>query len=340
MAQEFDDIDEIDLRLINALQLAPRAAWTQLAGALELDAVTLARRWNRLATAGNAWITVSPSTSVFGQLCTAFLEIRCRPDRGAAVADALLDHTLAVTVERSSGDDDLLVTAGAPDLAAMSRFALDVVAAIDGVESVRTRLVTQWFTEGGRWRLNALGPEERSALPAVRRSGGGAGAPAMSGADRALLRLLSRDGRMSFTDLAAGLGASAPGVRRRLDRLLQLELVTMRCEFARPLAGYAVLATFWGRVPPARLDDIGRRLSREPEVRNCFALHGPDNLVAQVWLRSVGDLGAFEQRLADGYPDLDIRDRSVVLRLHKLLGHVLDERGRRIRSVVPDVWGE
>ncbi|MFF0814453.1 hypothetical protein ACFYVR_04735 [Rhodococcus sp. NPDC003318] len=61
--------------------------------------------------------------------------------------------------------------------------------------------------------------------------------------------------------------------------------------------------------------------------------------MAQVWLRSVGDLGAFEQRLADGYPDLEVRDRSVVLRLHKLLGHVLGERGRRVRSVVPDVWG-
>ncbi|MGW5073782.1 Lrp/AsnC family transcriptional regulator [Rhodococcus sp. NPDC004095] len=340
MTQETDgSIDEADLRLINALQLAPRASWTQLAGALDLDPVTLARRWQRLAGAGNAWITVSPAASVFRQLCTAFLEIRCSPDRGTAVAEAMLDHTLAVTVERASGDDDLLVTAGAPDLAAMSRFALEFVAAVDGVESVRTRLITQWFTEGSRWRLNALGPEERSTLPAARRSGGGVGAPAMSQADRALLRMLSQDGRMSLTDLAAGVGISAPAARRRLDRLLQLELVTMRCEFARPLAGYAVLATFWGRVPPAGLEDTGRRLSREPEVRNCFALHGPNNLVAQVWLRSVGDLGAFEQRLADGYPDLEVRDRSVVLRLHKLLGHVLDERGRRVRSVVPDVWG-
>ena len=160
----------------------------------------------------------------------------------------------------------------------------------------------------------------------------------MSTEDRALLRVLSTDGRMSLTDLGAELGMSAPSARRRLDRLLQLELVTMRCEFARPLAGYAVLATFWGRVPPALVEDTGRRLSREPETRNCFAVHGPNNLVVQTWLRSVGDLGAFERRLADGYPDLEIRDRSVVLRLHKLLGHVLDVGGRRVRSIVPDVW--
>lgn len=337
--QETDtEIDEVDLRLINALQLAPRASWARLADALELDPVTLARRWQRLGASGNAWITVSPSTSVFRQVCTAFLEIRCRPDSGAAVAAALLEHTFAVTVERAGGDADLLVTAGAPDLAAMSRFTLGVVAAVDGVEAVRTRLITQWFTEGSRWRLDALAPDERSTLPAARRNIAAGGAAALTAADRALLRVLSGDGRMSLTDLAAELGISAPSVRRRLDRLLHLELVTMRCEFARPLAGYAVLATFWGRVPPARLDDTGRRLSREPETRNCFAVHGPNNLVVQVWLRSVGDLGVFERRLADSYPDLDVRDRSVVLRLHKLLGHVLDENGRRVRSVVPDVW--
>ncbi|MGW4480794.1 Lrp/AsnC family transcriptional regulator [Rhodococcus triatomae] len=339
MTQETDKIiDEVDLRLINALQLAPRASWAQLADALELDPVTLARRWSRLCAAGNAWITVSPSTRVFRQVCTAFLEIRCRPDRCESVAAALVEHTFAVTVEYAGGDADLLVTAGTPDLEGMSRFALDVVATIDGVESVRTRLITQWFTEGSRWRLNALGPGERSTLPSTRTPGGLSGASALSAPDRALLRALSRDGRRSWSELGAELGISAPSVRRRLDRLLHLELVTMRCEFARPLAGYAVLATFWGRVPPARIEDTGRRLSREPETRNCFAVHGPNNLVVQTWLRSVGDLGAFEQRLADSYPDLDIRDRSVVLRLHKLLGHVLDGRGRRVRSVVPDVW--
>lgn len=339
MTQEIDKgIDEVDLRLVNALQLAPRASWTRLADALELDPVTLARRWARLSDSGSAWITVSPSTSVFRQVCTAFLEIRCRPERGEAVAASLVEHTFAVTVERASGDADLLVTAGAPDLASMSRFALDVVATVDGVESVRTRLITQWFTEGSRWRLNALAPGERSTLPAPRAPGTFGGAPALSTEDRALLRVLSTDGRMSLTDLGAELGMSAPSARRRLDRLLQLELVTMRCEFARPLAGYAVLATFWGRVPPALVEDTGRRLSREPETRNCFAVHGPNNLVVQTWLRSVGDLGAFERRLADGYPDLEIRDRSVVLRLHKLLGHVLDAGGRRVRSIVPDVW--
>ncbi|CAN5344832.1 hypothetical protein BH09ACT9_BH09ACT9_40940 [soil metagenome] len=50
-------IDEIDLRIINALQLAPRSKWLSLAEPLELDAATLARRWNRLSESSLAWVT-------------------------------------------------------------------------------------------------------------------------------------------------------------------------------------------------------------------------------------------------------------------------------------------
>ncbi|MGW6376377.1 Lrp/AsnC family transcriptional regulator [Rhodococcus sp. NPDC055112] len=338
MQDNVDSIDEVDLRLINALQLSPRGSWSQLAGALELDPATLGRRWQRLTDKGNAWITVSPAAAVFPRMCTAFLEITCGPGRGGVVADGLAEHRQAVTVEQTAGDADLLVTAGAQDLAAMSRFALGVVGAMDGVASVRTRIITQWFTQGSKWRLDALAPGERSSLVEVSAGAPESGAPSMTAADRELLVVLARNGRMSFTDLGEELGIGAATARRRLDRLLQLELVTMRCEFARPLAGYAVLATFWGRVPPAELQATGRRLSREPEVRNCFAINGPNNLLVQVWLRSVADLTAFELRLATGYPIVDLRDRSVVLRLNKLLGHVLDPAGRRVRSVVPDVW--
>ncbi|MFC7741398.1 AsnC family transcriptional regulator [Nocardiopsis composta] len=54
---------EFDLSLINALQLTPRAAWSDLAPILDVDATTLARRWRRLEEAGLARITVFPVSS-------------------------------------------------------------------------------------------------------------------------------------------------------------------------------------------------------------------------------------------------------------------------------------
>ncbi|XGU21568.1 hypothetical protein ACETU7_05470 [Rhodococcus sp. 3Y1] len=78
-------------------------------------------------------------------------------------------------------------------------------------------------------------------------------------------------------------------------------------------------------------------LSRASEVRNCFAVVGPDNLVVQLWLHSPAELDAFETRLRKEIPGLCVTERSIVLYLRKLLGHVLDQQGRRTDTVAPDV---
>jgi DNA-binding IclR family transcriptional regulator len=48
------------MALINALQLRPRASWTELGRSLGVDPVTVARRWSRLAERGEAWVSFSP----------------------------------------------------------------------------------------------------------------------------------------------------------------------------------------------------------------------------------------------------------------------------------------
>lgn len=55
MTENLPPLSELDLALVNALQISPRAPWTELAKALDIDAATVARRWERLRTAGHAW---------------------------------------------------------------------------------------------------------------------------------------------------------------------------------------------------------------------------------------------------------------------------------------------
>ena len=51
------DVDELDLAVVNCLQLSPRASWTLVGEALDVDPVTVARRWQRLSSAGIAWVS-------------------------------------------------------------------------------------------------------------------------------------------------------------------------------------------------------------------------------------------------------------------------------------------
>ena len=332
-------IDEIDLRIINALQLAPRSTWLSLAGPLELDAATLARRWNRLSESSLAWVTVTPGPQVLGSIVTAIIEIDCSPALLDAVAARLTRSAHAVTIEASTGRADLLVTAGTADLASMSRFISEEVATIDGVSALRTSVITRWFTEGGRWRLNALAPAERGVLTTGdTRQAGRARTVGISEQDRKVLTMLAYDGRAPMRELADAIGVSPAACKRQVDRLTSSGLVALRCEFARPLAGLPVLATLWCRIEPELLDAAGRVLSRAPEVRNCFAVVGADNLVVQLWLHSPAELDAFEIRLRQEFPGLHVGERSIVLYLRKLLGHVLDQNGRRTSTIAPDVW--
>ncbi|WP_200886465.1 AsnC family protein [Rhodococcus sp. Chr-9] len=74
---------------------------------------------------------------------------------------------------------------------------------LPGVASIRTHVVSEWFTEGGAWRLNALGPGERGELMSgSRRVGERRGRTAISATDRAILSALAVDGRTPMRTLA------------------------------------------------------------------------------------------------------------------------------------------
>ncbi|EOM78499.1 Lrp/AsnC family transcriptional regulator [Rhodococcus rhodnii] len=329
-------IDEIDLRIINALQWEPRSTWLALARALGLDAATVARRWARLTEERLAWVTITPGPRVLDLISTALLEVDCAPSLHAAVADRLCSLPHAATVETLSSRASVLATVGAPSYAALVRI-VDEVRAIEGVHAVRTGVVTEWFAQGGDWRLDALAPDERDRTRAPARPRQQP-VPALTDEDRQVLAILARDGRTPMRALAASVGAAPQVLARRLDRLLSSDLIGMRCEFARPAAGFPILATLWCRVPAVDVAAAGRHAARLPEVRTCVAVVGADDLVVQLWLHAPSALADVETRLHSEHPALTVTDRAVDLRLHKLFGSLLDDGGRRTGTIAPDVW--
>ncbi|NUU25513.1 MAG: AsnC family transcriptional regulator, partial [Streptomycetaceae bacterium] len=241
-------VDELDLVLINALQLRPRATWTELAPILRVDAVTLARRWRRLVRDGCAWVTCYPRPGHLGAADGGLALIEVDVEHGAleTATAQLADDPYAVSVERLTGGRDLLLSVMTARVEDLLAYVQDRFSEVPGIAATRTHLVTRVYAEGGGWRLRSLDAAQRAALGPVPRER--AAASGYSPADPALIAALGEDGRASHTDLAAQTRTSTTTVARRLQRLLAADLIRLRCEVAQPLSGWPIRATLWLRV--------------------------------------------------------------------------------------------
>lgn len=335
--QDSPTLDETDLAVVHALQIAPRVAWTVVGQALDVSPVTVGRRWERLVEQGLAWVTAYPGPGLASRHVVAFVDVDCEPAGRQRVVETLVRDPRVATVEVIASGRDLMLTVFAADLVALSHFLLDELSQLRGVRGTRTQLGTGIYAHGAGWRLDALTPAQRDRI-----SRAGSAPPA--GADlpapvvRDLLRALGEDGRRSASELAEIVGASPSTVRRRLDRILRGRLLAFRCEVAGAISGWPVIATFWASVPPEDLEETARSLALLPGVRLCAAVTGASNLLITVWLRSLGESQRFEALLARRLPDLTLNDRAVSLRVAKRMGRLLDAAGRSAGVVPVDPW--
>ncbi|MEV4646561.1 Lrp/AsnC ligand binding domain-containing protein [Saccharopolyspora sp. NPDC049357] len=332
--QDSATVDEVDLALVNALQIRPRASWSLVGRVVGIDPVTAARRWERLERNGQAWISAYPP--ITPNQANAFVEIECEPGRGVPVAEELAEDPQAMTVDVTAGGRDVLVTVCAPNPEVLSSYLLERMSRVRHLRHVRSHLVIKTYTEGSRWRLRALDQEQLATMAREADDSGEQPAGRPSEEDWAIAVTLAANGRAAISELAEAASTSASTVRRRLARLTASQQLRLRCELARTLTGWPVYAWFFAKVATAHLDETGRALARIPEVRSVTSTAGPYNLIISVWLRSLVDVQELETQMTRGLPHLDVIDRSIAVRPVKLVGRLLDERGCATGSVSLD----
>jgi DNA-binding Lrp family transcriptional regulator len=326
-------LDEVDLELVDALQINPRASWTALAEVLELAPITLARRWQRLTDAGAAWITVALGDSLF---MGTIVEFACAPGTATQVAERLAELPHVFTVGVTTGEYQVFALILAPTLGAITNVLLNTLPLPEQVTNVRSQVFGSIFG-GILWRLGVM---NRSQAQQVREA---VGPPPrkirpFGAADQALFLALGHDGRRSYASLAAELNTSPQATKRRLDRLYRHGDIAFRCDVARPLAGWHALALLWLTVPDTTVQSIGKALGGWLETRFCAAVTSPTNLALIVGLRSLNHLDDLLIRIAREHPDAKVVDRRLVLQMTKVHGRILDDQGRSTRVVPVDPW--
>ncbi|WP_040778820.1 Lrp/AsnC family transcriptional regulator [Nocardia pneumoniae] len=275
-------LDDVDRRLLHALQLDGRAPFSRLAPVLDVSERTLARRYRRLLSTGALRVTGVADTKRVGH-AEWLVRLRVRPDATAALARALARRADTSWVTVISGGAELVCLFRVPGEAPLPELARHpAVLAAEAHRVLRHVMQRRW-----QGRMSALSAEQSAAVRVPDRTP----APmALTELDERLLPVLATDGRAAYPQLARAVGWSESAVRRRVEELRRAGMLGFDVEVDPVLFGFTVQSLLWLSVSPGRLLTVANALAADPEAGFVGALTGPHNLLACIVCRDTDAL--------------------------------------------------
>ncbi|MGA5560039.1 Lrp/AsnC family transcriptional regulator [Streptomyces platensis] len=281
--------DDLDHRLIHALQLDGRAPFSRIAAVLGVSDQTIARRYTRHRTHGALKVLGLPGAQALGEV-QWLVRVQCTPDAAVAVAEALARRPDTSWVSLMSGGTEISAVCRAPDSDHSEALLLQKLPRTPSVIGVTAHCQLHRFFGGPQGLINKSGaltdeqvarlsppPPDPAAAPAT-----------LTDADRRLFDALARDGRAPLAELATATGWSPTTVRRRFTELRATGALYYDVDYDLGQFGYGVMVALWLSVEPARLAAAGEAMAAHPEVGYACATTGPHNLFASVLCRDVG----------------------------------------------------
>jgi len=116
---------------------------------------------------------------------------------------------------------------------------------------------------------------------------------ALDDLDRLIIAELEQDARQTNAAVAAKVGSSEPTVRRRIDRLVEEEVIRIVAVATPFKLGYGVVAILGIQIDHKYMDQIERALSEMQEVRFAGITLGTYDVVVEAWFQSNEELLTF-----------------------------------------------
>lgn len=290
-------MDDLDLRLIEALTIAPRAQNALLARVLDTSEQTIARRYRRLVAAGLR-ISASVSLDALG-LASWTIRLRVTPGTGREIAQALARRNDTAWVYLASGGTEVIFNAHIPLVGTDDADPLLArLPKVSHVLSISAHMLLQspqlpWRAPAATDRL--LTDDQRATL---QRNSPSTTSPTrvsqgLDDLDQAILSRLRSDGRIGAAALSRAIGEPESSIRHRLARLHDSGSVAYAVDLPSSLRGRPVEARAWLSVQPSRMAETIDHLTRQRDVTFAAVTTGPTNLVAAIACETTGRLSEF-----------------------------------------------
>ncbi|MFC4945340.1 Lrp/AsnC family transcriptional regulator [Pseudonocardia sp. GCM10023141] len=315
-------LDDVDRKLVHALQLDGRAPLRTVAAVLGVSENTVARRYRRLRGAGVLRVVGAVNGSRLGYT-SWLLRLQATPDAAGAIAAALARRDDTSWIYLVSGGTEVLCTTQVRSTADRDDLLLAKLPRTHRVLAMSAHALLAGYGIPTTWRgLASLDDDQAAALrpPPVDSDD----TPlALDPGDAALLDALARDGRTTYAELATAAGSSVSTVRRRVEHLRHSGVLSLQLDIAAESLGFAAQARLWMTVQPSAQVAVGEALATHPEVAFVAATTGVTNLTAAVQCRDTRDLYRYLTERVAPFDAVRTLETAPVIRTVKRAGALL-----------------
>ncbi|WP_432182409.1 Lrp/AsnC family transcriptional regulator [Streptomyces sp. NBC_00063] len=316
-------LDHLDLQVLHALQLDGRAPFSRIAAVLGVSDQTVARRYRRLHNVAHVRVLGMTDENRLG-LQNWIVRAHCSPDMAEQLSEALAKRSDALHVALISGGTEIVCSMKPRSRKARDELLFDRLQRTRQVVTMTAHCVLHSFYGGSLgWlnKSNALTSEQEAALRPPAPKPLGTTPVTLDAADQAMLAVLRRDGRATFTDLQKAAGLSESTVKRRLEALRSTGVLYFDMQYDHESLGQDVTAMLWLTVAPRALADVGRALAEHREVHFAAATTGQANIVASAQFRGPDELYTYLSEKIGALDGIQAVESSLVLRQVKQLAY-------------------
>lgn len=283
-------IDDLDRRIIGALQIDGRASWLRIARVLGENERTVARRGSRLLESGMVRVA-----GIQLKEAGTILALRCGPGQVRMCSRAISGRPETMWAHVVAGSRDIVTEVQYPK-AREQAFLLDEVPALPGLRTSEAYPVLRYLRTAHQWRSGVLSATQRAELEAgmtLDQKLEVGGLEGLSRADRVMHAALLDNGRCTFEQLARLAGVSEATASRRVEQMRQSGQLVVRAVVDPAVLGLKVKALVWVRATPAKLAALSTAVESSDQIRYASRITGPYQVLVAVDLASRNDLDAF-----------------------------------------------
>lgn len=274
-------LDEMDIALIQQLELDARQSAPEIAKTVGSNPTTVRRRLQWLLDEDIISIVAIPNPFALGFKTRVFIGVNVDPGTFSNVANALKPDRHVRLLIAATGRYDMLLSCAFQSRQQLLTFVDEKLGGYPGVHDVEVMTLLKVIKNS--WMR--LGDDEFPIRKSVERD--------LDKSELALIRELEQKPRASITDLGKKLNLSRISVRKRLQSLMDDNIIQVISVANAAAFGHTTQASILVKAKPGQINEVADRLASDHRIHHVAIIDGRFNIATVAAFQTTQEMGDF-----------------------------------------------